>query len=145
MAETFAPVTLQRLASSVPWALVALILFYGAQAGEGAQTDVIGYGGAAVMTLVAWRAARMRMLLGDEVVLTGWFAPKKYPWSEVERFVVTDRGLAVKLRGGLEQQVPAFPMGGWMFRSMRDSMRTDLARVAERAERIRRERRSGRR
>ncbi|HUR74628.1 MAG TPA: hypothetical protein VMZ00_10155 [Sporichthya sp.] len=139
--ETLAPVRLQRLASFLPWALVSLILLWGGQAGDSTFDKVIGYGGAAVLALVSYRAARLRMLLGDEVVVVGWYRARRVPWTEIDKFVVTDKGLAIRLKGGLEESVPAFPMGGWLFRSMRDSMRADLARACEQAEQVRRDRR----
>lgn len=143
--ETLAPVRLQRLTSFLPWALVSLILLWGGQLGDSTRDKVIGYGGACVMAAVSYRAARLRMLLGDEVVVVGWFRSRRVPWTEVEKFVVNDKGLAIRMRGGLEEAVPAFPMGGWLFRSMRDSMRADLDRVCEKAERYRRSRRGRRR
>ena len=142
--ETLAPVRLQRLTSFLPWALVSLILLWGGQAGSGTSDKVIGYGGAAVMALVSYRAARLRLILGDEVVVVGWFRSRRVPWAEIEKFVVTEKGLAIRMRGGLEEPVPAFPMGAWLFRSMRDSMRADLNRVCEKAERRRRDRRGRR-
>jgi hypothetical protein len=142
--ETLAPVRLQRLASFLPWALVSLILLWGGQLGSDTSDKVIGFGGAAILAVVSYRAARMRLMLGDEVVIVGWFRTRRVPWSEVERFVVSERGLAMRMRGGLEEQIPAFPMGGWLFRSMRDSMRADLERVCAQAEQARRGRRGRR-
>jgi hypothetical protein len=139
--ETLAPVRLQRLTSFLPWALVSLILLWGGQIGDSTGDKVIGYGGAAVLAVVSYRAARLRMLLGDDVVVIGWFRARRVPWTEIEKFVVTDKGLAIRMKGGLEESVPAFPMGGWILRSMRDSMRADLDRTCEKAERFRRERR----
>ena len=139
--ETLAPVRLQRLASFLPWALVSLILLWGGQAGDSTFDKVIGYGGAAVLAGVSYRAARLRMMLGDQVVVVGWLRAERLPWTEIERFLVNDKGLAIRMKGGLERQVPAFPMGGWLFRSMRDSMRADLDRMCEKAERARRARR----
>ncbi|MGQ0623756.1 MAG: hypothetical protein ACT4PP_03755 [Sporichthyaceae bacterium] len=139
--ENLAPVRMQRLASFLPWALVSLILLYGGSAGDESRDKIIGYGGAAVFALVSFRAARMRLLLGDQVVIVGWLRARKLAWSEVERFVVTKKGLTIKLRGGLEEAVPAFPMGAWMLPSMRESMQSDLQRTAARAEDFRRRRR----
>lgn len=139
--ETFAPVRLQRLASFVPWALISLILLWGGQLGGGTDDKVIGYGGAAILAVVSFRAARLRMMLGEEVLVIGWFGTKRYQWAQVEKFIVNSKGLAIRMRGGLEEQVPAFPMGGWLLRSMRNSMVADLERVAGAAERFRRERR----
>jgi hypothetical protein len=143
--ETLAPVRLQRLASFLPWALVSLILLWGGQLGSGTGDKVIGFGGAAVLAVVSFRAARLRMLLGDEVVIVGWLRARRVPWTEIEKFVINDKGLAIRMRGGLEEQVPAFPMGGWLFRSMRDSMRADLERICAKAEQTRRERRGRKR
>lgn len=139
--ETLAPVRLQRLTSFLPWALVSLILLWGGQVGDRTLDRVIGYGGAALLAVVSYRAARLRVLLGDEVVVVGWLRAHRVPWSEIERFLVNDKGLAIRHKGGLEEQVPAFPMGGWLLRSMRDSMRADLDRVCLKAEQARRQRR----
>lgn len=139
--ENLAPVRLQRLASFLPWALVSAILLYGGSAGTEPRDKVIGYGGAALFALVSFRAARMRLLLGDQVVVVGWLRARKIAWNEIERFVVTKKGLTIKMRGGLEEPVPAFPMGAWMLPSMRESMRADLERTAARAEEVRRTRR----
>jgi len=136
-----APLQLQRLASSAPWSLVALILFYGGTAGHGVRAKLIGYGGAVLFTAVAYRAARLRLLLGEDVVVIGWLGPKHYGWSEIEKFVVNDKGLAIRMRGGLEIPVPAFPMGGAVFKRLRESVRADLEATLARAERYRRERR----
>lgn len=138
--ETLAPVRLQRLTNFIPWALISLILLYGGQAGSSTADRVIGYGGAAVFFLVSYRSARLRMILGEDVIVVGWLRATRVKWADIDRFVVNDKGLAIRMRGGLEESVPAFPMGGWLFRSMRDSMRTDLARVCAQAERFRRER-----
>jgi hypothetical protein len=132
---------MQRLASFLPWALVSLILLWGGQLGDSPSDKVIGFGGAAVLAVVSYRAARLRLLLGDEVVVVGWFRSHHIPWTDVEKFVVNEKGLAVRLRGGLEEAVPAFQMGGWLFRSMRDSMAADLERQRARAEEYRRSRR----
>lgn len=142
--QTLAPMRLQRLASFLPWALVSLILLWGGQAGTSTFDKVVGYGGAALLAAVSFRAARLRLVLGDEVVVVGWLRSRRVPWPEIEKFVVTDKGLAMRMRGGLTEQVPAFPMGAWLFRSMRDSMRADLARVCEKAEQARRGRRGSR-
>ena len=139
--ETLAPLRLQRLASFLPWALVGLILLWGGQLGDSTFDKVVGYGGAAIMAVVSFRAARMRLLLGDEVVVVGWVRTRRLPWSDIERFLVNDKGLAIRMKGGLEEQVPAFPMGGWLFRSLRDSMVADLNRICEKAEKARRDRR----
>jgi hypothetical protein len=139
--ETMAPVRLQRVASSVPWSLVALILFYGGLAGHSALSKVIGFGGAALFTLVSFRAARLRMLLGQDVVVVGWLGAKHYPWAEIEKFVLNDKGLAIRMRGGLEIPVPAYPVGGTFTKRIRESMLAELEQTLERAERFRRERR----
>ncbi len=137
--ETLAPMQMQRVASSVPWTLVALVLIYGALAGDETKDKLIGFGGAALSMLVGYRAARMRMVMGgDDVLLVGWFKSVRIPWGDVERFMLTDKGLAIKMRGGLEQPVPAFAMGGFTFKTMRDSMRSDLQLSLEKAERYRR-------
>jgi len=139
--ETLAPVRLQRLASAVPWALVGLILLWGGLLGDSGGDKLIGFGGAAVLTVVAFRAARLRLVLGDEVVVVGWTQSRRFPWSEVERFVVNEKGLAIRLRGGLEESVPAFAMGGWTLRSKREAMRNSLDELCARAEEYRRSRR----
>jgi hypothetical protein len=139
--EEIGQLGVQRLASSVPWSLVALILIYAAIAGDTTRDRVIGFGGAALVTAVAVRAARLRLLLGDDVVVVGWLGAKHYAWSEIEKFVVNDKGLAMRMRGGLELQIPAFPMGAWMFKKMRDSMRADLETTLARVERYRQQRR----
>jgi len=131
----------QRLASSVPWALIALILSYGGIAGGGTRDKVIGFGGAVLVTIVAVRAARLRLLLGDDVVVVGWLSARHYAWSEIERFVVNDKGLAMRMRGGLEVQIPAFPMGAWMVKRHRERMRADLEQTLARVERHRLHRR----
>lgn len=136
--ETFAPLQMQRLASSVPWSLVALVLIYGGLAGNELKDKIIGFGGAALATGVSYRSARMRLVLGEDVTIVGWFKSTHLRWSDVERFVLNDKGLAVKMRGGIEEGVPAFAMGGFMFKSIRNSMRADLQQTVERAERYRR-------
>lgn len=137
--ESIAPLRLQQLASSVPWSLVALILIYGGSAGDEPKDKIIGFGGAALATLVAFRAARMRMVLTPtEVLLVGWVNAKRIPWAEVDRFEIGERGMVVKLRGGLEEKITAFAVGGGLFRSMRQSQLADLQGVLERAERYRR-------
>lgn len=137
--ESIAPLRLQQLASSVPWSLVALVLIYGGAAGGEPKDKIIGFGGAALATLVAWRAARMRMVLTPaEVLVVGWVNAKRIPWSDVDHFLIGDRGLAVKLRGGLEERVGAFAVGGGLFKTMRESQKADLQGVLERAERYRR-------
>jgi hypothetical protein len=130
----------QRFASAVPWLLVALILVYAALAGDSHRDKVIGLGGAVLVAAVAVRAARLRLLLGDDVVVVGWLRAKHYAWSEIEKFVVNDKGLAMRMRGGLELQIPAFPMGAWMIKKMRDTMRADLDRTLVRVEKHRRQR-----
>ena len=130
---------MRQLASSVPWSLIALILIYGGLAGDEAKDKLIGFGGAALATLIAFRAARMRMVLGQQdVLVTGWVRAKRIPWADVDRFVLNDRGLAIKLHGGLEERIPAFAMGGSLLRSVRESQRADLKDALERAERYRR-------
>lgn len=132
---------LQRVAGSLPWALICVILIGGGLLGSGAMDQVLGFGGAAFFALVAFRAARLRLLLGDDIVVVGWLGSRHVPWSEVEKFVVTKKGLAIRMRGGLEEQVPAFSMGGWVLPSMRASMQADLDRVCGKAEEYRRSRR----
>lgn len=137
--ETFAPMQMQRVASSVPWSLVALVLIYGGLAGDEPKDKIIGFGGAALATLVSYRAARMRMVLdGEDVLIVGWIKSSRVPWSDVDQFVLNAKGLAVKRRGGIEESVPAFAMGGWVLKSVRNSMHADLAQTLERAERYRR-------
>lgn len=138
--ETFAPVQMQRLGNSVPWALVALILIYGSTSARDTGPKVLGFCAAGLITVVAWRSARMRLLLGDEVVIVGWFHSTRIPWREVERFEVNDKGLFVKQIGGLETQVPAFSVGGSMMKSMRASQRAELEGIAVKAEKVRKER-----
>lgn len=141
--EIMAPLQLARVASSVPWSLVALILMYGGLSGTSIRDKIIGFGGAIVLTVVAWRAARLRLLLGPDVVVVGWLGSKHYPWSEIDKFVVNDKGLAMRMRGGLEVPIPAFPMGGAVFKKVQASMQADLEQNLERAEKYRR-RRAGR-
>lgn len=141
--ETFAPLQLQRVASSAPWSLVALVLMYAGIAADQPWEKFVGFGGAVVLTLVSYRAAKLRMVLGTDVIVVSWLGGKHYPWSAVDRFVVNDKGLAIKLRGGLEESVPAFPMGGWLIKTFRDSMLADLEQTRDRAERYRRRGRHG--
>ncbi|MGQ0464503.1 MAG: hypothetical protein ACT4QG_04190 [Sporichthyaceae bacterium] len=137
--ESFAPAQMQRLASSVPWTLVALVLIYGGLAGDEAKDKIIGFGGAALAMVVSFRAAKMRLVLdGDEVLIVGWLKARRIPWSDVDRFVLNTKGLAVKTRGGIEESVPAFAMGGWILKSIRNSMQADLQQTLEKAERYRR-------
>lgn len=137
--ETFAPLQMQRVASSVPWTLVALILIYGGSAGDEVKDKIIGFGGAALAMLVGYRSARMRLILDEQdVTIVGWIKAKHLPWSDVERFVINDKGLAVKMRGGIEEAVPAFAMGGGLFKTIKASVRADLEKTLERAERYRR-------
>jgi hypothetical protein len=142
--ETIAPVQMQRLGNSVPWALVALILIYGATSAQSTAAKVGGFAAAALMTLVSWRSARMRLLLGDEVVIVGWFHSTRIPWREVDRFDVNTRGLYVKQVGGLETQVPAFSSGGSLIKAMKASQQAELQGVAARAEKSRKERQRNR-
>jgi hypothetical protein len=135
---------MQRLGNSVPWALVALILIYGANSAQSSSAKAGGYAAAALITLVAWRSARMRLLLGDQVVIVGWVHSTKIPWREVERFEVNNRGLFVKQVGGLETQVPAFSVGGSMLKKMRASQKAELDLIAARAEKVRKERQKNR-
>ena len=139
--ETLAPVRMQRLVTAIPWALVGLILLAGGLLGDSATDKVIGFGGAAALGVIAVRAARLRLVLGDEVVAVGWVNSQRLPWSEVEKFVVTDKGLMIRMRGGLEESVPAFQMGGWVLPSKRNAMRVKLDEVCARAEEYRRSRR----
>jgi hypothetical protein len=90
--ETMAPLQMQRLASSAPWSLVSLILLYGGMAGHTVNSKIIGFGGAAVLALVSFRAARLRLLLGPDVVIVGWLKSTHYPWSEIDKFVLNDKG-----------------------------------------------------
>ncbi|MGQ0846157.1 MAG: hypothetical protein ACT4QF_18705 [Sporichthyaceae bacterium] len=136
--ETIAPLQMQRLATSVPWTLVALVLIYGALAGDETKDKIIGFGGAALSMVVSFRAARMRLVLGDDVEVVGWFRARHVQWSEIDRFVLNDKGLAIKMRGGIEETVPAFSMGGAIFKKVRASMEADLQQSLERAERYRR-------
>ncbi len=138
--ETFAPVQMQRLANSVPWALVALILIYGANSARSDGARIGGYAGAVIVTLIAWRSARMRMMLGDEVVVHGWFGATKIPWREIERFDLNKRGLYVKQVGGLDTQVPAFSMGGSLIKTIKASQLAELEGIVAKAEKIRKER-----
>jgi hypothetical protein len=142
--ETMTPVRMQRLASSAPWSLVALILFYGGLAGHTAMSKLIGFGGAALFTAVSMRAARLRLLLGQDVVVVGWLGAKHYPWAEIEKFVINDKGLAIRMRGGLEVGVPAYPVGATFSKRLRASMFAELEQVLERAERFRTQRRGSR-
>jgi len=135
---------MQRLASSVPWTLVALVLIYGGLAGDEAMDKVIGFGGATLAMVVSYRAARMRLVLGEDVLIVGWIKSRRLPWSEVDQFILNSRGLAVKMRGGIEESIPAFAMGGWVLKSIRNSMQADLQQTLERAERYRRRTRRGR-
>jgi hypothetical protein len=131
----------QRLVASVPWTLVALILIYGGLAGDGTKDKILGFGGAFLVTLVALRAARLRLVLGNDIVVVGWFGNKHYAWSELDRFVVNDNGLAMRMKGGLELQIPAFPMGPSLLKTLRESMRTDLEQTLARVEKYRLNRR----
>lgn len=139
--EEIGQLGMQRLTSWVPWALVALILVYAAIAGDSTRDKVIGFAGAVLVTGVALRAARLRLLLGEDVAVVGWLGTKHYAWSEIEKFVVNDKGLAMRMRGGLELQIPAFPMGAWMFNRMRERMRADLETTLARLEKRRQQRR----
>ena len=139
--ETLAPVRMQRLTAAVPWALVGLILLLGVLLGDSVTYQVIGFGGAAALGTIAVRAARLRLVLGDDVVAVGWVNSQRLPWSEIEKFVVNEKGLAIRMRGGLEETVPAFQMGGWTLRSTREAMQTRLTEVCARAEEHRRSRR----
>jgi len=139
--EEIGQLRVQRLASSVPWTLVALILIYGGIAGGDAKNKILGFGGAFLVTLVALRAARLRLMLGDDVVVVGWFGNKHYAWSEIEKFVVNNRGLAMRMKGGLELQIPAFPMGPSLIKKLRESMRADLEQTLARVEKYRLNRR----
>ena len=140
--ETLAPVTMQRVTAFLPWALVAVILLLGGLVGTSSSDKLIGFGGAVVLFGVALRAARLRLLLGEDVAVVGWFGTRRVPWKEVERFVVNEKGLAIRMRGGLEEGVPAFAMGGWVLKSVRARMQAELERTCERAEEFRRARRS---
>jgi hypothetical protein len=135
--EEIQQLRVQRLAASVPWTLVALILIYGGIAGHGAKDKIIGFGGAFLVTLIALRAARLRLMLGDDVIVVGWFGNKHYAWSEIEKFVVNDKGLAMRMKGGLELQIPAFPMGPSLIKKLRESMRADLEQTLARVEKYR--------
>ncbi|HZZ48919.1 MAG TPA: hypothetical protein VFE65_18730 [Pseudonocardia sp.] len=139
--EEMAPLRLQRVASSAPWSLVALILLYGGLAGHSALSRLTGFGGAVLFTVVSYRAARLRLLLGPEVVVVGWLGSKRYPWSDIEKFVLNDKGVAIRMRGGIEVAIAAYPRGGSMIRKLQDSINTDLEQVVDRAERFRKTRR----
>jgi hypothetical protein len=142
--ETIGPLGFQRVASAAPWAVVALILIVGGIAGHSTRDTAIGVVGAVLVAAIALRAARLRLLLGEDVVVVGWLGSKHYAWSEIDTFVVNNKGLAIRLSGGLEQQIPAFPMGAWMTKKLRDSMRADLEATLARAEKYRQNRRRGR-
>lgn len=138
--ESIAPVRMQRLGNSVPWALVALILIYASNQAPNTTQKVLGFTAAALVTVVSWRSARMRLLLGEEVVVIGWFHSTRIPWREVEKFDVNNKGLYVKQIGGLEKQVPAFSVGGSMIKAMKASQMAELQGIASRAEKTRKER-----
>jgi hypothetical protein len=131
---------MQRMASSLPWSLVGVLLLAGAQAGHTPTSKVIGYGGAGLFMIVSLRAARLRLVLGSDVVVVGWLRSTRYPWSEIDKFVINDKGLAIKMRGGLEIPVPAYPIGAAVVRRMRDSMVADLEQIRDRAEAFRKQR-----
>jgi hypothetical protein len=135
--EEIGQLRVQRLAASVPWTLVALILIYGGLAGHSTKDKAIGFGGAFVVTLIALRAARLRLMLGSDVVVVGWLGNKHYAWSEIDKFVLTDKGLAMRMKGGLELQIPAFPMGPSLLKTLRESMRADLEQTLTRVEKHR--------
>ena len=140
--ETVRPVQLQRVANSVPWMLVALILFYGSLSALGRNNTgaVFGFAGAAVMVWVAWRSARLRLLLGDEVVIVGWFGRTTIPWSDIQRFDYNKKGLYIKQVGGLETAVPAFTMGASLLKSIQRSQEAEMQELVAKAEGLRRQR-----
>jgi hypothetical protein len=135
--EEIGQLRVQRLAASVPWTLVALVLIYGGLAGHSTKDKAIGFGGAFIVTLIALRAARLRLMLGSDVVVVGWLGNRHYAWSEIDKFVVNDKGLAMRMKGGLELQVPAFPMGPSLIKKLRESMRADLELTLARVEKHR--------
>ena len=137
--ESIGPVQMQRVANSVPWMLVALILIYGSISARSMVAVVGGLAGAAVMVFIAWRSARMRLLLGDEVVIVGWVNRTSIPWSEVQKFDYNKKGLFIKQTGGLEVMVPAFTMGSSLLKSIQRSQEADMRQLVERAERIRKQ------
>ena len=140
--ETVRPVQLQRVANSVPWMLVALVLFYGSSSalGRNNTSAVIGFIGAAAMVWVAWRSARLRLLLGDEVVIVGWFGKTTIPWSDIQRFDYNKKGLFIKQVGGLETAVPAFTMGASLLKSIQRSQEAEMQELVAKTENIRRSR-----
>ena len=140
--DQIAPVRMQRAANSIPWMLVALILIYASSSAMGRNTGqaVLGFVGAALCVGVAWRAARLRLLLGEEVVIVGWGRRTVIPWSEIQKFAYNKKGLYVKQVGGLETGVPAFTMGAALLKSIQRSQETELQQIVERAEKIRRSR-----
>lgn len=139
MAESLGPVQMQRVANSLPWMLVALILLYASASEDYVPMAVIGFTGAALMVFVAWRSARLRLLLDDEVVIVGWFGRTSIPWSEVQRFDYNKKGLYIKQVGGLETMVPAFTMGASLLKSIQRSQEAEMQALVERAERIRKQ------
>jgi hypothetical protein len=139
--EEIRQLRVQRLAASVPWTLVALILIYGGIAGHSGKDKAVGFGGAFLVTLIALRAARLRLMLGEDVVVVGWFGNRHFAWSEIEKFVVNNKGLAMRMKGGLELQIPAFPMGPSLIKKLRESMRADLELTLARVEKYRLNRR----
>jgi hypothetical protein len=138
--ETLTPVRMHRVASSLPWSLVGMLLLAGGSAGHTVFSKVVGFGGAALFMLVSLRAARLRLQLGPDVVVVGWLTSTHYPWSEIDKFVLNDKGLAIRMRGGLEIAVPAYPYGGAVFKKMQQSMEADLEQVLARAEQFRKQR-----
>ncbi|HEX3830235.1 MAG TPA: hypothetical protein VHV82_23450 [Sporichthyaceae bacterium] len=138
--ETLTPVRMHRMVSSLPWSLVGMLLLAGGSSGHSAFSKVVGFGGAALFMLVSLRAARLRLQLGPDVVVVGWLTSTHYPWSEIDKFVLNDKGLAIRMRGGLEIAVPAYPYGGAVFKKMQQSMEADLEQVLQRAEQFRKQR-----
>ena len=140
--ETVRPVQMQRVANSVPWMLVSLVLLYGSSSALGRNNTgaVIGFTGAAAMLWVAWRSARLRMLLGDEVVIVGWFGKTSIPWNDIQKFDYNKKGLYIKQVGGLETMVPAFTMGASLLKSVQRSQEAEMQQLVAKAEGIRRSR-----
>jgi hypothetical protein len=128
------------MVSSLPWSLVGILLLAGGSAGHTPMSKVIGYGGAALFMVVSVRAARLRLQLGPDVVVVGWLGATHYPWSEIDKFLINDKGLAIRMRGGLEVAVPAYPVGAAVFKKMQQSMTADLDDVLHRAEQFRKQR-----
>jgi hypothetical protein len=140
--ETVRPLQMQRVANSVPWMLVSLVLCYGSMSALGRNNTgaAFGFVGAALMIWVAWRSARLRLLLGDEVVIVGWFGRTTIQWSEIQKFDYNRKGFFIKQVGGLETMVPAFTMGASLLKSVQRSQEAEMQQLVAKAENIRRSR-----